>query len=99
MSRAKTAEEVRAEFIAILKTYAAYWASLPDKSPYERCDGMAFSMLALLDGSAMGFPAVDISLSPHPDDKAYCQTNGKNWHEHGMVINDCQLHELFYEKK
>lgn len=95
MSRAKTAEEVRREFLLHIHSLVEYWAELPNKTPLERCDGLAFSILNIFDGTTMGLPAMDISLSPHPDDKAYNQESGDNWYDSGMVINDCMLHELF----
>jgi hypothetical protein len=74
---------------------AEYWASLTYKTPEERCKGLVFSILVVLDGGNAGFPALDISLSPHPDDKQFHIDQGDNWFESGMIINDCQLHELY----
>ena len=94
MPRAKTPEEVRGELLAHIKTISRYWAGLPNKTPRERCDGVAFSILVLLDGMA-NFPAVDLALQPHQDDQAFYVEQGENWYEPGMVINDCQLHDEF----
>jgi hypothetical protein len=98
MSRAYTAEEVRDIFLRHIRGIADFWANLPDKSPKERCDGVAFSILNIVDGNTLPLPALDICLSPHPEDKAYNQENGNNWFEEGMVINNCQLHDHYYEK-
>ena len=97
--RAKTAEEVRDEFLDTVHMLAHYWSIQPDKTPREMCDGLAFSILGLLDGVHMEFPAVDIVLQPHPDDMEYNIENGEDWYEPGMVINgDCHLHELYYNR-
>jgi hypothetical protein len=96
-SRAFTVEEVREEMLNYLKAIANYWADLPDKTNREKCDGLVFSFLTLLDGCAM-FPALDVALAPHESDKAYHQNEGMNWYESGMIINDCMLHELYVKK-
>jgi hypothetical protein len=96
MSRAYTAEEVREQLLAHIRHLARYWATIPDRqTPLERCEGLAFSILNIFDGTS-SLPAFDIVLSPHPDDKAFHQSEGENWYEPGMMINDCMLHELFY---
>ena len=96
MSRAYTEDEVREQFLAHIRHLARYWATIPDRqTPLERCEGLAFSILNIFDGTT-DLPAFDIVLSPHPDDKAFHQSEGKNWYEPGMMINDCMLHELFY---
>ena len=94
--RAYTKEEVRELFLAIIQDNARYWAELPGLTPQERCDGVAFSILAAIDGSVVGFPAVDLVLSPHQDDENDAMENGANWFKQGMVINDdCMLHEIW----
>ncbi len=99
MSRAYTAEETRAHFLDNVKNLACYWASLPNKSPQERCDGVAFSLLCLLDGVHMGFPAVDLLMSPHPDDQKFHEEEDSDWYEMGQKINDCMLHEMYHKAK
>lgn len=96
-SRAYTAEEVRAQFIKQAKGLAEYWAKEPKQTAKERCEGVAFSILVLIDGEHGQFPAIDLRLAPHPDDKQYCIDQGENWYEPDMSINDCTecLHELF----
>ena len=94
--RAYTAEEVRQQFIDHVRALSRYWATLPgNKTPQERCDGLAFSILVAIDGGAMALPAFDLAPAPYPDDEEFHRSHGENWYEAGMVINDCQLHELF----
>ena len=94
--RPYTKEEVRELFLAIIQDNARYWAELPGLTPQERCDGVTFSILTLLDGSRVGFPAVDIVLSPYQDDENDAMENGADWFKQGMVINDdCMLHEIW----
>jgi hypothetical protein len=40
------------EIITHLRIMSNYWARLPDLSPQERCEGMAFSCLTMIDGVA-----------------------------------------------
>lgn len=94
--RAYTADEVRDKLLDHVRALARYWAASPDKSPLERCEGVAFSILALLDGSHCGIPGFDLYPSQHPDDKAYHAARGENWYDEDVLVNDCQLHELFY---
>lgn len=93
--RAYTEEEARDIFLERVRHLSEYWAEVPDKTPRERCDGLVFSILNVFDGTSGWHPALNISLSPHPDDMHFHQTEGSNWYEPGMVINDCMLHELF----
>lgn len=95
--RAFTPEEVRDQFLHNMRGIAEYWASRSGKTTQECCKGAIFSVLSLLDGSGMGFPAVSLSLAPHPDDKEYCKKKGENWYEPGMVFNDAELHALFLQ--
>lgn len=95
--RAKTAEEVRTEFLSALRGLANYWAGVKPDDALGACNGLAFSICSMLDGVS-GLPAFDLVLSPHQDDKNYCIENGEDWYEPGMVINDCMLHELYYQK-
>jgi hypothetical protein len=63
-----------------------------------KLEGLAFSILNIFDGTT-GLPAMDIVLSPHPEDKDFALSEGERWYEEGMIINDCYLHELFYGEK
>lgn len=98
--RAKTKEEVREELLAHIRQLAGYWATIPGKTERERCDGLAFSILVIFDGQTMALPAMNLSLSPHPDNKEFNRSEGEDWYEPGMVINDdCHLHDLYYPRK
>ena len=103
MSRVKTAEEVRGEFLDAVRGAAAYWAAqhnVSRDSVREVCDGLAFSILNIIDGMSGSFGcAIDLTLAPHPEDKQYHRENDEDWCEEGMVINaDCMLHEFYYHK-
>ena len=97
--RAYTADEVRQQLLDHMRAISRYWAKQPDQTVAEKCDGLCFSILNIFDGTSMGLPAMDISLSPHEDDKEFNRSEGDNWYEPGQVINDCMMHEEWYIKK
>lgn len=98
--RAYTAKEERAALIAHFRNMARYWATQPDKTAQERCDGLAFSILAALDGVAADLPAFDLVVRVHESDEAYHKEQGENWHQCGLVINgDVHMHDLYYARK
>lgn len=94
--RAYTSDEARDIFLANIKSIVNYWAHLSDKDVEEKCDGVAFSILTLMDGEHLDMPSVDISLAPHPEDKDYHLGEGENYFEYGMIINEYPLHEAYY---
>ncbi|HCA5183278.1 TPA: hypothetical protein MW242_002910 [Acinetobacter baumannii] len=98
MSAEKTKEDLRADFIEAMKNTACYWANLPDLSERERCDGVIFSVMNILDGSG-SFPcAIDLVLRPHPEDKQFSIDEGEDYILDGTVINDdVMLHEMLKE--
>ena len=100
--RAYTAEEARSQYLGHIRNMVRYWASLPEvdkvtgerRSVKDRLDGLAFSILVMIDGES-NLPSLDLTLSPHHSDKDYFISEGENWFEFGQVINDCMLHEIF----
>jgi hypothetical protein len=97
---AYTEEEVREMFIEHLRALSHQVANHPEGGTVEdRCNCMAFSILSIFDGASGGFPAMDISLNPHDEDKAFLQAEGEKWFRPGMVFNNCVLHELYYQKR
>jgi hypothetical protein len=95
MSKAKSEQEVRDELFRKLNDIAVYWANLRGKSDLEKCRGVVFSILNIFDGTSIGLPAMDIRLSPHPDDKQYHIDLDEDYYEEGVLINDCYLHHLW----
>lgn len=95
--RAFTVDEMKKEFVDNVREMARYWSNIPNKTPKELCDGLAFSLLSMIDGCSLDIPSYDIIPSPHADDEQYCRDNGENWYPTGVIINDCQLHEMFHQ--
>lgn len=42
-------DSARAEFLEAVADNVRYWVDLPNKTPLERCNGVAFSILVTLD--------------------------------------------------
>lgn len=98
-SRAYTKEETRAALLRHLHVLARYWGHQKCESETDRCEGMAFSILNIFDGTSATFPAIDLVMRPHPDDKQFHISEDENYHEDGTVLNDdCHLHDLFFTK-
>lgn len=96
MSKEITAEEARQVFLDHIRHVVGYWASLPDLSDIDKCNGVAFSILTLIDG-CNSMPAMDVVMRPHPVDLDYAIINDEDYFVDGLVINgDCMLHDLFY---
>ena len=91
MSRAYTEEEVRKMFLDQVKGYIEYW----DKQLNAPLDGLAFSILNIIDGTT-GLPKFKLSADPHPDDKQYAIDEGSNYYEPGIDISGC-LHDEWYK--
>ena len=100
--RAYTAEEVRAMLIDAVHGIVATWSELPDVDPAtgrslavrDRCNAVAFSILALLDGCG-ALPIFKLRPHPYPDDEAHLRANGENWFdpatEIGGMLHECYL--------
>lgn len=97
MNNAHTVDEVKEQLISSIRNICHYWANLPNKSDIDRCEGVAFSILNIIDGTSAGLPSMDLVLRPHPDDMQFNLDNGDNYYEDGMVVNsDCYLHDMLF---
>jgi hypothetical protein len=78
--REMTPEECRAIFLAHVRLLVEVWASeTRAKTDYDKLEGLAHSILAAIDGCAMGLPAFELVPSPHPDDKQWHADQGEDW--------------------
>jgi hypothetical protein len=95
MSNPKTKEDMLKNFVSQVKCIARYWSTV-DASDLEKCEGVAFSIMNIFDGTCGGYPcSVDLVLRPHEGDKQYNIEEGDDYVVDGMCINDeVQLHEL-----
>lgn len=97
--RALTEDEIREQFLQHVKMMVRYWAgegnsNVPEDSTVkDRLDGLAFSLLALLDGSAIDLPGFKVIANPHPDDEAFHRERGENFYPTDVDIAG-YLHEV-----
>ena len=72
MSRAKTKEEVRNEFINEIKDMGQYWLEIQKENGYDTkrtLEGFLFSIYGLFDGVNVGVPAFDIVIAKRNGEK------------------------------
>lgn len=84
--RARTADEVRDEFLSCVAEHVTYWNTLKDKTTKERLEGLAFSIMAFLDGCAIDLPGFIVSPNPNKDDEEFYKNNGENWYPSDVDI-------------
>lgn len=98
--RVCTEEECRERLLKTVWAYVDFWAK-ETRQPMvrDKLAGLAFSLLAMLDGCNAGLPGFTICPSPHPDDKEYHRERGENWWptDEDAVDIAGSLHELFYK--
>lgn len=100
--RAWTEDEVRDMIVQVARDTARYWTTVhpvsgPPPTVEDRCHGVAFSILAALDGCGMTLPAVKLVMDPHPDDKEFLRALGTNWFEPGTAVA-AMLHEFYHKR-
>lgn len=98
MPKVKTKEELREEFLNGVRGIVQYWLDAPHMDEKGRCEGVAFSILTMLDGGSGAFPcSIDLVARPHPDDKEFNIKEGNDYIEDGTIINeDVLLHEMIF---
>ena len=101
-ARVYTEDEIREKFLKHIWLLIQYWECLSKREDVrEKLEGLAFSILSMIDGSTYELPAFVLAPMPHPEDKAYHQQRNENWfpQNHEADIN-CDiaggLHELFH---
>lgn len=97
--REYTEDEVRQKFLQYIWALIDYWDKL-DKSKRDSLEGLAFSILSTLDGSALELPGFIVSPAPHAEDKDYLAGEGRNWFLPFDGDDPCDiggsLHEFFH---
>ena len=81
-----------------------YWQRLEDKTEKEKLQGLAFSIMAMLDGTQVGLPQFIVAPNPHPDDRRFHIEAGANWFAENFEAEDKansnvggMLHERFHQ--
>lgn len=94
--RAYTTEEVRDKILSHMHNLVKFWAHESRVTDVEvKLDGLAFSILSMLDGCSINLPAFNLVPDPHPDDMEYHRENGDNWFEPTPL--SFPLHEYWHQ--
>lgn len=81
-----TDDEVREKFLAHVRTLISYWAGEggsnvdPASSRRDALEGLAHSIMCIVDGNTLALPAFVLAPAPHPDDEAFMRSEGENWY-------------------
>jgi hypothetical protein len=102
MSKEYTKEEVREHFLRHVNSLIEYWDrdDLDSvKTSRDRLEGLAFSIMVVLDGCAMALPGFIVAPFPHENDKEYAILEGDDYYafnDEDLVKCDIagSLHEL-----
>lgn len=102
MSHEYTEDEVRDMFLRHVWDMINYWDEVKENKR-EAMEGLAFSLLAALDGGVPQLPAFIVCPIPNGEDKDYLISQGQNWFPPFDGDDPCDiagvLHELFYKAK
>lgn len=102
--RQYTAEEIRDMLIEHIWELIEYWEKEERReTSRSKLEGLAFSILSMLDGATLELPAFALIADPHSEDKDYHIECGENWFPENDLkqINEpiCfMLHEDFYRE-
>lgn len=109
-SREKTLAEIRADFLDTLRMDVHHWYTLhPSRNETGkpdalwRLEGLAFTILSLIDGCAGDMPGFALVPTAHPDDEAYHKAQGDDYYPYfepeGDIREDRMLHEDWYAEE
>lgn len=104
MSKEKTEDEVRDEFIAHVRMLVDYWSNVKERDCKGKLDGLAFSILAAIDGESADVPGYILAPLTHEDDKQFHIDNRTDYYPENDYSNiKCDisgdLHNQFYKTK
>jgi hypothetical protein len=105
-SREYMQKEIQTLFLDHIRSNVNYWNRQTDRDSLGKLNGLAFSILAMLDGCSCGIPAFEIIPVSHPKDKDFQIASGENYFpefrlpkEVVTVHGGAMLHELFYTER
>ena len=99
-------EEARKMFLGTVLGIAQHWANESRETDVQKkCEGVAFSIMSLLDGCNGNLPGFLLIPCPHPDDKEFMKSEGDDWFKEvpenvvDYDIGGNRLHDLFSEMR
>lgn len=95
MSRPLSAEEVQSMLLDRLAKSAEFWASAPDLTTLERCNGVLRGFLLMMAGD-MTFPRIELTLRPEEGDETFREIEGmEGCFVDGQRIDEPPLHTIW----
>lgn len=80
MSREYTKQEVKQKFLEDVIISIREWDNYPKMTTTRRLEGLAFSIMAIIDGASANVPSFLLAPLPCPEDKPYHIGNGNNYY-------------------
>lgn len=104
VSKEKSEEQVKKEFINKVQEYIDYWVGIKSQNIRECANGVAFSILNIIDGTIGDLPKFILAPNPHIDDKQFLIKNNEDYYpENNNSKIKCDisgdLHTLFTTSK
>lgn len=103
--RPYTEKEILEQFLDEIRGLIRYWATLPKPfiAPGEtdvqaRLSGLAFSILAMLDGCHGSMPAFRVIPCPNQADEQFNRDEGENWYPYPAQTNDIDISGGLHEQ-
>lgn len=98
MSRPYTREEIQEQFLDHVRNLVDYWESESrTKTSREKLEGLAFSILSALDGSAAALPGFEVKAIGTEEDIEFFKENDENYYPIDGEDIAGNLHEKFYK--
>ncbi|BAW19157.1 hypothetical protein [Ralstonia phage RP31] len=96
-----TKDAIRTVVLSHVKHLCHYWANQPGHDRVDALSGLAFSILSMLDGSAVYIPGFKIipmvAETKDFSEIEWCRENGHHWtHPFGEMDIGGSLHEFFH---
>ena len=74
-----TMEQVRERVLRHISATVDYWHDQRQHNEMERMEGLAFSILSMLDGCAGDLPGFLVVPNPHETDQDFHKERGEDW--------------------
>lgn len=102
MAKKISKKEAQLRFLKHVCGMVHYWSTVQHdnvKDTQDRVSGVAFSILAAIDGSSMAVPGYVLIPDPHPEDEAFHKANDEDWYAKASIRGDIagDLHGQFHE--
>lgn len=96
MSREYTKEECRDMLLDKIWELIHSWKTM--ETDRDRMEGLAFTILAELDGESASLPTFIVAPDPYPHDKTWRKEQDENWWPEGCDLGGI-LHDAFHSRR